>query len=202
VAIYEMDLIDRLVQDYKDYQRKRHFAIRHCDTEYVATLDQRMRQTRAKLDAVMGAQQDERYLSGNELIEWADAGYPPAPPPPQVVHEAIVGIEQGQPEYIVPMKPTAADWQRAALRYVETGSKEHYGLMLNMVRLDHPVPNLWAEANLAKTSSKTTASRSLAGFWTSHKALTLAEIWHDIRWYVLVLTIWAIIIVVAINQVT
>lgn len=202
MTIYNVDLIDSLILQYNECRVKWQVAIDHRDAEYASILTERMRYTRSKLDIVMQAQQDELYLGGHELIEWADDGYPPPPPPPQVVHEAIVGIEQRQSEYIVPRKPTAADWQRAALRYVETGSEEHYGLMLNMVSLDHPVPNLWAEANLAKTTSKTIAPRSLADFWTSHKSMTLGDIWYGIRWYVLVFTIWAIIIVVAVNQVT
>jgi len=175
--------IDSLILDYNDYRNKRHKAIVWCDTEYVATLDKRMRQTREKLDIVMAAKQAEQYLGEHELIQWANAGYPPV-----VDHERPLSVPAD--EYIVPQNPTAEDWRRAATRYVETGSKEHYKLMLTMVRLDHPVPNLAREREPVKTTSKTIGS------------LTLEDVWYGSRWYVLIFTIWAIIIVVSLNLVT
>ena len=87
-------------------------------------------------------------------------------------------------------EPTAADWRRAATRYVETGSTEDYKQMLTLVRLDHPVPNLAREPEPVKTTSKTIGS------------LTLEDVWYGSRWYVLIFTIWAIIIVVSLNLVT
>src|SRR4249920_2844183 len=137
-----MDLIDRLMLDYDEYRQKRHFAIGHCDTERVAILDKRMRRTREELDIAMEAQQRGEDLKDHELSLWAKAGYPPV-----IEHEKPLTMFGKRPsrvvqtdEYIVPQKPTAADWRRAALRYVETGKKEHYKLMLTLVSLDHPVP--------------------------------------------------------------
>ena len=129
----------------------------------------------------------------HELIQWASAGYPPV-----VEHERPLS----EPEYIIPLEPTWADWQRAARRYVETGSKEHYRLMLTLVRLDHPVPSMWAEENTVKTTEKTSKPLTLFGLWTTPKPLTLADIWYGARWYVLIFTIWAISIVVGIQLFT
>jgi hypothetical protein len=175
------ELIDNLILDYRDYGQKRHNAVWRCDTEYVARLDQKMRVVRGKLDAAMQVKQNENDLEEHELIKWAKSGYPP-----------VVACERPQrlPRNIFDEKPTAADWRRVALRYAETGSKEDYELMLTLVRLDHPVPNLWSESEPVKTTSKTTGS------------LTLEDVWYGSRWYVLIFAIWAVIIVVSINILT
>jgi hypothetical protein len=137
------ELIDNLLLDYNDLRQKRHFAIRRMQTEYVATLDERMRLTLDRLDAAVEAEQAEQYL-GDEP-DWSN-GYS-----------------------VVTTEPTASDWRRVAARYVETGSKEDYKLMLSLVRLDHPMPNLWAESETAKTTSKTT------------KPMTLEDVWYSAR---------------------
>lgn len=196
------DVIDNLVLDYGHYSEKRRKAILRCNTEYVADLDARMRLTREKLDSVMQVQQYERGRGGeHELVRWGDAGYFPGVEQEPAYRPAWVTDAQ-EPEYIVPLEPTAADWRRAASRYVETGSKEDYDLMLTMVRLDHPVPNLWAEANIAKTTSKTPEFLPLAELWTTPKSLTLGDLWRGIRWYLLIFAFWAISIVVGINLFT
>jgi hypothetical protein len=190
----DTDLIDSLIRDYGEYGERRRKAVLRCNTEYVADLDKRMRQTREELDVVMEAKQNEQYLSGeHELIQWANAGSPPVNEREMSSQPDMRDWSDGYPvadEYIVPQNPTAADWRRAAMRYVETGSKEHYKLMLTLVRLDHPVPTLAREPEPVKTTSKTIGS------------LTLEDVWYGSRWYILIFTIWAIIIIVSLNLIT
>jgi hypothetical protein len=172
--------IDSLILDYNDYRNKRHKAIVWCDTEYVATLDKRMRQTRDRLDLAMQVKQNEHDLKDHELTQWADGGFRlltrfgkkpirlPGDLPPLSRSEASTLTQLGEssrPEYIVPLNPTVEDWRRVALRYAETGSKEYYKLMLSMVRLDHPVPNLWREPEPVKTITKTSKPRTLESLW-------------------------------------
>jgi hypothetical protein len=166
-----------------------------------------MRQTRAKLDVVMEAKQNEQYLSGeHELIQWANAGYPPVVEherplsgfgkkpqrlPRNIYDEKPMRMpgrveERQEPDYIVPQNPTEADWRRVALRYAETGSKEDYKLMLTMVRLDHPVPNLWREPEPVKTTTKTSKPLTLEHFW-NHQV-------RDYGWLVIFLVILAIVV--------
>jgi hypothetical protein len=154
--------IDSLILDYRDYQLKRTRAVRRFNTEYVATLDARLRNTREKLDLVMAAQQAEKYF---------------------VEHKGPLSIQTTD-------EPTVADWRRVAARYAETGSEEDYDLMLNLVRLDHPVPNLSAESEPVKTTRKSLGD------------ITLEQIWYGSRWYVLIFTLWIIAIVVGLNLFT
>jgi hypothetical protein len=203
----DTDLIDSLIRDYGEYSERRRKAVLRCNTEYVADLDKRMRQTRAKLDVVMEAKQNEQYLSGeHELIQWANAGYPPVVEherplsgfgkkpqrlPRNIYDEKPMRMpgrveERQEPDYIVPQNPTEADWRRVALRYAETGSKEDYKLMLTMVRLDHPVPNLWREPEPVKTTTKTSKPLTLEHFW-NHQV-------RDYGWLVIFLVILAIVV--------
>src|SRR6266487_1406304 len=165
------ELIDNLVLDYYHYREKRDKAFFRGDTEYVATLDDRLVATRKKLDAVMQVKQDEQYLGEYEKppIGWA-------------VYKC--DDIRSESEYIMPQKPTVADWRRVAARYAETGNKEDYDLMLSLVSLDHPVPNLWGESETVKTTSKTT------------KPLTLADVWYGTRWYLFIFLVWLLSIVI------
>jgi hypothetical protein len=137
--------IDNLILDYKHYQLKRTNAVRRFDTEYVADLDERMRQTRHKLGTIMEAKQNEQYL-GEHV-------------------RPITRSTTRSPSIQISDEPTVADWKREAGRYVETGSKEHYDKMLTLVRLDHPVPNLARETEPVKTTKKTIGSLTLEDVW-------------------------------------
>lgn len=142
------------------------------------------------LDGKAGLKRSSGNMECHELMLWADAGYPPVAAEPRLVeHERplsgwaiykcddvrskseYIGPQEPtvKDEYIVPMNPTAADWRRVAARYVETGKKEHYNLMLSVVRLDHPAPNLWAESETVKITGKT------------DKPLTPEDVWHCIK---------------------
>lgn len=200
------ELIDELVQEYDHYRQMRIKAALRLETERVADIGVKLIATRKKLDAVMQAIQDGKYLEGiaapmrnsrnmedHELMLWADAGYPPVAAEPRLVeHERPRRWISPYSGRDIQGEPTAADWHRVALRYVETGSKEHYEKMLSRVRLDHPVPNLWAESETVKITGKTTRS------------LTPEDLWQCVKGYPL--TVGAILIallifVIALNGV-
>ena len=172
-------VLENLWKDYEDYSEKRKRAIRRCNTEYVADLDSRIRITRERilgakrvkksgLDQGMVASYTnaETQAAKHELIEWLE----------KTAQDAKLATERLERKNRDPItgrihSPAYGDWERAALRFVKSGSTKDYNEMLSLVRLTHPVPNLWNESETKEVNQKTTTT----------KAFTLADFWDGAR---------------------
>jgi hypothetical protein len=181
-------LIAELTKDCEYYTRKYETAVM-CHDMRAADWYVYLKQTRSKLEVTMQIKAENnmkrKTLEDHELIQWANAGYPPVI---DHVEPLSHSVEDDWSDGYA--QPTVDEWYHAAQRYVETGKQEHYDLMLARVCLDHRVHSLWDEAEPVKTAGE------------PKDYVTLADLWYALRVPVLIIAVLMILFIVVLGWIS
>ena len=179
------NILENLWKDHEDYSAKRKRAIWRGNTEYVADLDQRIRVTQERITEARKIETEK-----HELLEWLEKTKA-ARLAAEERSTQTTSSRGRDPITGLIHSPAYGDWHRAALRFVKSNSIEDYNEMLNLVRLEHPLPNLWNETEANQISNESQPA----------KALTLADIWYGSRWWVAWLTVVGVALFIIVSVV-
>jgi hypothetical protein len=182
--------------------------ISYSDVSHLEELRQQYLFHQSKLDELLALKPVKEKIESykHELVEWFDNLNKQKSEAELVAKwEKDIGNYKSRTGWpTIKQDSSYDDWHAAALRFVESDSIEDYNKMLASVRLTHPVPNLWKEAEPIVVGND--SRRSVDPVWMRTESqgvvLTMDDVWRWARVWLLVVVVVCIGFIVIVGALT